>query len=102
MRVRPARTWHHLLQGAAPTTLIPVYQNDHGLYIARTVTVCELITGRRAQNPAERGDRPDRAARWGPRRPARSGQRQQPGSLKLAMRVCQPLPSGAVAAPAAV
>ena len=27
---------------------------------------------------------------------------QQPGSLKLAMRVCQPLPVGAVAAPATV
>ena len=37
---------------------------------------------------------------WQPRLPALHV--QQPGSLKLAIRVCQPLPSGASAAPSTV
>jgi len=73
---------------------MPVYQNDQGLYITRTATTAspyappEHGTGTRRR----RAVRGMRAARW------RSSAGQQPGSLKLAMRVCQPLPAGAAAA----
>ena len=63
------------------------------------------------QGVSRRGNLGSRASRYGLGRPRRAasplslpmcGLAQQPGSRKLAIRVCQPLPSGADAAPATV